>query len=100
MNNLLNFMKWAIAAVAIIALVVIYSCSEDEPEPVDPPGFSYAASTIEVGTAGSVIPAVNGGEATYALTDVGNANFVTINANHSVKTVFYRLRREILNLFE
>jgi hypothetical protein len=78
-------MKWAFAPMAIIALVFIYSCSDDEgepePEPVDPPEFSYTATTVDVGTTGTLTPSVIGGDATYAITDSADAEFLTINVN-------------------
>ena len=87
MNKLLSFTKWAFSAIAVVALVFIYSCSDDDPpvvEEVDAPMFSYAATTVEVGTTGSVIPAVTAGDEaaiTWAITDIGAADFVTISAS-------------------
>jgi hypothetical protein len=78
MNKLLSYTKWAFSAIVVVALVLIYSCSEDEPEPPVAPGLSYAATTVEVGETGSIVAATKGDPATYAITDDGGADFVTI----------------------
>jgi hypothetical protein len=86
MNKLLNFTKWALTATAIVALVVIYSCSNED-EPLESPEFSYADATVEVGSAGTVTPTITGGAATYQILDDGGADFVSINANTGVLSV-------------
>jgi PKD repeat protein len=86
MNRLLNFTKWAFSGIIVIALVLIYSCSDD-PEPVEAPAFSYAPTSVEVGETGSIMAASQGGAATFALKDVGDADFVTINSTTGELTI-------------
>ena len=86
MNKLLNFTKWAFTAVTVVALVFIYSCSDD-PDPVDPDvavEFNYAPTTVEVGATGTAIPIVNSAETgpiTWTISDAGDADFVMINGS-------------------
>lgn len=75
---------WAIALLfSVASVMVLSSCSEDDPPPPDPiiaPGVSYAATTVAVGSEGSIAAAVTGDAATYEITDDGDADFVTVNA--------------------
>jgi PKD repeat protein len=89
MNKFISFTKWAFTVVTVVALVFIYSCSDDPVEEPDPiaPGLSYAATTVEVGETGTITAAVTGDPATYAITDDGEADFVTVNANTGELTV-------------
>ena len=69
---------WAIALLfSVGSVLVLSSCGDDEepappPDPVVAPGLSYAATTVAVGTEGSVTAAVTGDAATYEITDLGN----------------------------
>ena len=76
---------WAIALLfSVASVMVLSSCGGDEepePEPIVPPGLSYAATTVAVGSTGTVTAAVTGDAATYAITDDGGATFVTVNAS-------------------
>lgn len=90
MNKLLNFTKWAFSAVAVIALVFIYACSDSEPEPdpVEPVDFTYSATDVEVGETATIPAATQSMDAaTFSITDDGGADFVTINANTGELTV-------------
>jgi hypothetical protein len=84
MNKLFEMSRWGLMLLAVTGLVFIYSCGGDdeepEPDPI-PPGLSYAATTVAVGSTGTIAAAVTGDAATYEITDDGGATFVTINAN-------------------
>jgi hypothetical protein len=85
-----NFRKtiWAMALLfSVGALLVISSCSEDE-DPTLPPNFSYTATTVEVGTAGSATPAYQGDPATFEITDYDGADaFVSINSTTGIISI-------------
>ncbi len=87
MNKLISFAKWAFTAVTVLALVFIYSCS-DEPEDPVKQVFSYSATTVEVGET-TTIPATSqqGDPATFAITSDDGATFVTVNTNTGELTV-------------
>jgi len=78
---------WALALLfSVGSVLVLSSCGEDDPAPPPPPeviapGLSYAATTVSVGAAGTVTAAVTGDDATYEITDNGDADFVTVNAS-------------------
>lgn len=75
---------WALALLFSVSSVLVFSsCGEDEepePDPIVAPGVSYAATTVAVGSTGSIVAAVTGDAATYEITDDGGAAFVTVNA--------------------
>lgn len=82
MKKLLNFTKWVLTASLVVALILIYSCKEDDPIVIVPVEFSYAPTTVEVGAQGTVIPIVNPAETgtiTWSISDAGDADFVTID---------------------
>ena len=90
MNKLLNFTKWAFTAVTVVALVFIYACSDDKEDPIVAVEFNYAPTTVEVGATGTVIPIVNSAETgtiTWAISDAGDADFVTINSTNGELTI-------------
>lgn len=83
---MLKISKWASFMLVIGALVFLSSCGEDDPVP--PSAFSYPATTIEVGVAGTLTPsAVTGDAPTFTLTDKGGATFLTIDATTGVISV-------------
>jgi len=85
MNKLLKFTKWAFAASMVVALVFLTACPNKVPDPIL---FSYTETTIEVGATGSITPEViTGDPATYAITDIGEADFVSINPNSGMLSV-------------
>ncbi len=89
MNKLLNFTKWVLTASLVVTLVLIYSCKDDEVVIV-PVEFSYAPTTVEVGATGTVIPIVNTAETgtiTWAISNNGDADFVTINPTNGELTI-------------
>ena len=77
---------WALALLfSVASVMVLSSCGEDEPAPLPPdpvvaPGVSYVATTVAVGSTGSIVAAVTGDAATYEITDNGDADFVTVDA--------------------
>jgi len=86
--------KTTILAIALLfsvaSVLVLSSCGGDdepEPEPIIPPGLSYTAATVAVGSTGTLTPAVQGDAATYSITDNGDADFVTIDAGTGVLSV-------------
>ncbi len=83
MNKLFQISKWGLMLLAVTGLIFIYSRGgEDEPEPDPvPPGLSYEAKTLAVGSTGTITAAVTGDPATYAISDDDDAAFVSINAN-------------------
>jgi hypothetical protein len=86
MNKFISFTKWAFTAMAVMALVLVYSCSDDkegEPEnPIEKVDFSYAQTDVEVGETATIAAATQSMDpATFSITDDGGADFVTINAN-------------------
>ena len=90
MNKLLNFTKWAFTVVTVVALVFIYSCSEDpDPvDPIDPVEFSYSATDVEIGETATIPAATQSQDAaTFAIIDDDDAGFVTVNANTGELTV-------------
>ncbi len=76
MNKLFEMSRWGFMLLAITGLVFIYSCGGDdeepEPEPIDPPsGLSYPATTVAVGTEGTISPTISGDAATFEITNFG-----------------------------
>jgi hypothetical protein len=91
MNKLLNFTKWAFTAVTVVALVFIYSCSENggnDPDLEEKVEFTYSATDVEVGET-ATIPAITQSldVATFAIIDDGGATFVTVDTNTGELTV-------------
>ena len=74
---------WALALLLSVASVmVISSCSDDSEDPAIPPSFSYTDTSVEIGTTGDVVPALQGDlPITWSIVnDGGTADFVTIDA--------------------
>jgi hypothetical protein len=90
MKKLLNFTKWVLTSSLVVTLVLIYSCSEDDPVVIVPVEFSYAPTAVEVGATGMVIPVVNPAETgtiTWSISDAGDADFITINSTNGELTI-------------
>jgi len=89
MNKLFQISRWGLFLLAVTGLVFIYSCGEDDPEPVDAPSITYAPATVAVGTSDDIPAASNGDPATaFAFkspTDV--PLFVSISSTTGVITV-------------
>ena len=86
MNKFISFTKWAFTAMAVMALVLVYSCSDDDDadpvEPIEKVDFSYAQTDVEVGETATIAAVTQSMDAaTFSITDDGGADFVTINAN-------------------
>lgn len=74
---------WAFALLlGVASLLVISSCSEDEPDPTIAPSISYTDTDVELGTTGDIVPAMQGDlPITWSIIDDGGtADFVTIDA--------------------
>lgn len=77
MNKLFEMSRWGLMLLAVTGLVFIYSCGGDdeepEPDPIEPPsGLSYPATTVAVGTEGTISPTISGDAATFEITNYGN----------------------------
>ena len=76
---------WAIALLfSVASVMVLSSCGEDEPTPtppieIDPPSaLSYDATTVAVGTEGTIAATISGSPATFEITDFGETVVETV----------------------
>jgi hypothetical protein len=89
MNKLLKFTKGAFAMPAIAILVFLTACPPEKVKPIVDPEIYYPPTTIEVGSTGTITPEIIAGSGiiTYAITDVDDADFVTINPSTGELTI-------------
>jgi len=89
MNKLFQLSRWGLVMAGITALLFIYSCGSDDPEPVNAPSITYADTTVPVGTSQDIPAASAGDPATsFAFKNAADVPaFVSIIASTGVITV-------------